>query len=73
MVNLYDKYKATSWQQLWADDKKVFVIYATGQGYYKVLTETSDGTISEYEDLTLSEAFSEWNSEINKHLGYVNA
>lgn len=66
MINLYDKYSRTPWHQLWADDNKAFVIYKDRRGY-KVITDNGR-VVTTYRAADLSDAFDDWNNQINQHL-----
>jgi hypothetical protein len=70
IMNYYNKYVTTKWEQLWADDNFVAVLYSRGNNDYQVLYEDSAGVrkiaINEFR-----EALNTWNDLINEHLGLV--
>lgn len=71
--SLHDKWLASDWHQLWADDNKAFILipvksvarYAVVHNYLVVTDNGSDITAVE---LPFSEAIDEWNTQINEHL-----
>lgn len=68
MINLYNKWAVKKWHQLWADDTCAFVILEDRKGY-KVVTDNGR-FVSTYRAEDLSDAFDNWNTEINRHLKY---
>ena len=63
--NLHDKWAASEWHQLWADDNRAFVLMPNGGNYLVVADDRTDVTAVE---LAFSEAMDEWNRQINEYL-----
>lgn len=72
VFNLHDYCAAKyNWHQLWADDRKAFVLEATPNGRYNVIVvEQKMGYITDLTERVaeLSDAMNKWNTLINKHL-----
>lgn len=67
--NLHDKWSASNWHQLWADDSRAFVLLNEETGYSVVVDDGE--TVNMYEIGDFSPAIDEWNSQINEYLAEV--
>jgi hypothetical protein len=67
-MNLYDKWAAKDWHQLWADDTCAFIILADGKKF-KVVADNGR-IVTTYRAKDLSDAFDDWNEQINRHLKF---
>ena len=65
-MSLYDKYKLTAWEQLWADDSIAVVLYRQANGF---MILSDNGTqVTKLYSKNFSIAFDTWNKSINLHL-----